>query len=308
MKSKNKNNSVSYFDMQFITSSISTTLVLLLLGLVVFFVLAAHNLSIYVRENINFSVLISDDMKEADILKLQKRLDKEPFVKQTEYISKKQALKEQTEAMGTDPEEFLGYNPFTASIEIKLHSDYANSDSIAKIEKLIKKNTNIQEVLYQRELIDLVNENIRNISLVLLTLAVVLTLISFALINNTIRLAIYSKRFLIHTMTLVGASWGFIRRPFLRRNIWSGVLAGIMADAILMGAAYWLVSYEPELIRVITPEVMLLVSGSVLVFGIIITFLCAYLSINKYLRMKASTLYYISVSYTHLTLPTIYSV
>ena len=293
MKSKNKNNSVSYFDMQFITSSISTTLVLLLLGLVVFFVLAAHNLSIYVRENINFSVLISDDMKEADILKLQKRLDKEPFVKQTEYISKKQAFKEQTEAMGTDPEEFLGYNPFTASIEIKLHSDYANSDSIAKIEKLIKKNTNIQEVLYQRELIDLVNENIRNISLVLLTLAVVLTLISFALINNTIRLAIYSKRFLIHTMKLVGASWGFIRRPFLRRNIWSGVLAGIMADAILMGAAYWLVSYEPELIRVITPEVMLLVSGSVLVFGIIITFLCAYLSINKYLRMKASTLYYI---------------
>ena len=293
MKSKNKNNSVSYFDMQFITSSISTTLVLLLLGLVVFFVLAAHNLSIYVRENINFSVLISDDMKEADILKLQKRLDKEPFVKQTEYISKKQALKEQTEAMGTDPEEFLGYNPFTASIEIKLHSDYANSDSIAKIEKLIKKNTNIQEVLYQRELIDLVNENIRNISLVLLTLAVVLTLISFALINNTIRLAIYSKRFLIHTMKLVGASWGFIRRPFLRRNIWSGVLAGIMADAILMGAAYWLVSYEPELIRVITPEVMLLVSGSVLVFGIIITSLCAYLSINKYLRMKASTLYYI---------------
>ena len=293
MKSKNKNNSVSYFDMQFITSSISTTLVLLLLGLVVFFVLAAHNLSIYVRENINFSVLISDDMKEADILKLQKRLDKEPFVKQTEYISKKQALKEQTEAMGTDPEEFLGYNPFTASLEIKLHSDYANSDSIAKIEKLIKKNTNIQEVLYQRELIDLVNENIRNISLVLLTLAVVLTLISFALINNTIRLAIYSKRFLIHTMKLVGASWGFIRRPFLRRNIWSGVLAGIMADAILMGAAYWLVSYEPELIRVITPEVMLLVSGSVLVFGIIITFLCAYLSINKYLRMKASTLYYI---------------
>ena len=290
---KIKHNSVSYFDMQFVTSSISTTLVLLLLGLVVFFVLGAHNLSVYVKENINFSILISDDMKEADILKLQKKLNQEPFVKQSEYISKKQALKEQTEAMGTDPEEFLGYNPFTASLEIKLHSDYANSDSIAKIEKLIKKNTNIQEVLYQRELIDLVNENIRNISLVLLTLAVVLTLISFALINNTIRLAIYSKRFLIHTMKLVGASWGFIRRPFLRRNIWSGVLAGIMADAILMGAAYWLVSYEPELIRVITPEVMLLVSGSVLVFGIIITFLCAYLSINKYLRMKASTLYYI---------------
>ena len=292
MKNKSRNNAVSYFDMQFITSSISTTLVLLLLGLVVFFVLAAHNLSVYVRENINFSVLISDEMKESDILKLQKKLNKEDFVKETEYISKKQALKEQTEAMGTDPEEFLGYNPFTASIEIKLHSDYANSDSIAKIEKQIKKNTNIREVLYQRDLIDAVNENIRNISLVLLALAVVLTFISFALINNTIRLAIYSKRFLIHTMKLVGASWGFIRRPFLYRNIWSGILAAIMADAILMGTAYWLVSYEPELIRVITPEVMLLVSAAVFVFGIAITFLCAYLSINKYLRMKANTLYY----------------
>lgn len=293
MKSKSKNNAVSYFDMQFITSSISTTLVLLLLGLVVFFVLAANNLSVYVRENINFSVLISDDMKESDILKLQKKFDQQPFVKETEYISKKQALKEQTEAMGTDPQEFLGYNPFTASIEIKLHSEYANSDSIAKIEKVIKKNTNIQDVLYQKDLIDAVNENIRNISLVLLALAVVLTFISFALINNTIRLAIYSKRFLIHTMKLVGASWGFIRRPFLRRNFWIGVLAAFIADAILMGTAYWLVSYEPELIRVVTPEVMLMVSGAVLAFGIVITCFCAYLSINKYLRMKASTLYYI---------------
>ena len=290
---KIKHNSVSYFDMQFVTSSISTTLVLLLLGLVVFFVLGAHNLSVYVKENINFSILISDDMKESDILKLQKKLDKEPFVKATEYISKKQALREQTEAMGTDPQEFLGYNPFTASIEVKLHSDYANSDSIAKIEKKIKKNTNIQEVLYQKDLIDAVNDNIRNISLMLLGLAVILTFISFALINNTIRLTIYSKRFLIHTMKLVGASWSFIRRPFLRRNFWIGVLSAVIADAVLWGAAYWLVSYEPELVKVITPEVMVLVSGAVLVFGVLITWLCALRSINKYLRMKASTLYYI---------------
>ena len=290
---KIKHNSVSYFDMQFVTSSISTTLVLLLLGLVVFFVLGAHNLSVYVKENINFSILISDDMKESDILKLQKKLDKEPFVKATEYISKKQALREQTEAMGTDLQEFLGYNPFTASIEVKLHSDYANSDSIAKIEKKIKKNTNIQEVLYQKDLIDAVNDNIRNISLMLLGLAVILTFISFALINNTIRLTIYSKRFLIHTMKLVGASWSFIRRPFLRRNFWIGVLSAVIADAVLWGAAYWLVSYEPELIRVITPDVMLLVSVSVLIFGVLITWLCALLSINKYLKMKAGTLYYI---------------
>ena len=145
----------------------------------------------------------------------------------------------------------------------------------------------------RKELIDAVNENIRNISLVLLALAVVLTFISFALINNTIRLAIYSKRFLIHTMKLVGASWSFIRGPFLRKNVWSGVLAGMLADAILMGTAYWRVTYEQELIQVITPEVMLIVCGSVLVFGIVITWLCAYISMNKYLRMKANTLYYI---------------
>ena len=120
-----------------------------------------------------------------------------------------------------------------------------------------------------------------------------LTFISFALINNTIRLAIYSKRFLIHTMKLVGASWGFIRGPFLRKNVWSGILAAIVADSILMGTAYWAVTYEQELLQVITPEVMLIVCASVLAFGIVITWLCAYFSMNKYLRMKANSLYYI---------------
>lgn len=290
---KDKKHSGSFIDMQFVTSTISTMLVLLLLGLVVFFVLSANNLSVYVKENISFSLLISDDMRESSILKFQKKLNDEPFVKETTYISKKQALQEQTEAMGTDPKDFLGYNPFTASIEIKLNSEYANSDSIAKIEKKLKKNSNILEVKYPQELMEAVNDNIKRISIVLLSLAALLTLISFALINNTIRLAIYSKRFLIHTMKLVGASWGFIRRPFLRRNIRSGIIAGLIADCILMGGAYALVSYEPELISIITPEVMLTVSASVLAFGMIITFLCAYISINKYLRMKASTLYYI---------------
>ncbi len=293
MSRKRGNNSVTYFDMQFITSTISTMLVLLLLGLVVFFVLAANNLSVYVKENISFSVLLSDDMKEADILKLQRTFNQEPFVKSTEYISKEQALAELSESMGTDPQEFLGYNPFTASIEIRLHSVYANSDSIARIEEQIRRNTDIQDVLYRKELIDAVNENIRKISLGLLGMAVILTFISFALINNTIRLTIYSKRFLIHTMKLVGASWGFIRRPFLVRNFWIGVLSALLADAILMVSAYYLVSYEPELIRVVTPDIMLMVAGAVLVFGILITWICALISINKYLRMKASTLYYI---------------
>lgn len=283
----------SFFNMQFITSSISTTLVLLLLGMVVFFVLSANNLSTYVRENIGISVLVSDDMKEPEVLKFQKTLNEKSYVKESVYISKEQALKEQTEAMGTDPAEFLGYNPFTASIEIKLNAQYANSDSIAWIEKEILTNKKVMEVSYPQNLIDSVNRNIQKVSIFLLGLAALLTLISFALINNTIRLAIYSKRFLIHTMKLVGASWSFIRRPFLVRNVWIGVLAGIMADAILLGMAYMLVKYEPQLIEIITPNALLVVMASVFVFGLAITFLCAYISINKYLRMKASALYYI---------------
>ena len=283
----------SFFNMQFITSSISTTLVLLLLGMVVFFVLSANNLSTYVRENIGISVLVSDDMKEPEALKFQKTLNEKSYVKESVYISKEQALKEQTEAMGTDPAEFLGYNPFTASIEIKLNAQYANSDSIAWIEKEILTNKKVMEVSYPQNLIDSVNRNIQKVSLFLLGLAALLTLISFALINNTIRLAIYSKRFLIHTMKLVGASWSFIRRPFLVRNVWIGVLAGIMADAVLLGMAYMLVKYEPQLIEIITPNTLLIVMSSVFVFGLAITFLCAYISINKYLRMKASALYYI---------------
>ncbi|MBQ8603027.1 MAG: permease-like cell division protein FtsX [Bacteroides sp.] len=279
--------------MQFITSSISTMLVLLLLGMVVFFVMSANNLSDYVRENIGFTILVSDDMKEPEALKFQKELNGKAFVKESQYISKEQALKEQTEAMGTDPAEFLGYNPFTASIEIKLNAEYANSDSIAWIEKLILKNKKVMEVSYPQDLLDAVNRNIQRISMFLLGLAALLTLISFALINNTIRLAIYSKRFLIHTMKLVGASWGFIRKPFLVRNLWIGILAAVLADAVLMGMAYMLVKYEPELIDIVTPQTMLWVLLSVFVFGVAITWMCAYISINKYLRMKASTLYYI---------------
>ena len=283
----------SFFNMQFITSSISTTLVLLLLGMVVFFVLSANNLSNYVRENIGFTVLVSDDMKEPEALKFQKILNEKTYVKESAYISKEQALREQTEAMGTDPAEFLGYNPFTASIEIKLNAEYANSDSIAWIEKEILANKKVMEVSYPQDLLDSINQNLQKVSLFLLGLAALLTLISFALINNTIRLAIYSKRFLIHTMKLVGASWGFIRRPFLLRNMWIGILAGLLADAVLIALASMLVKYEPELVEIVTPQTMLIVMASVFVFGLAITSLCAYISINKYLRMKASTLYYI---------------
>ncbi len=277
--------------MQFITAGISTTMVLFLLGLVVFFVLTANNLSVYIRENIAFSAILDDGIKETSIIKLQESLNKKDYVKQTVYISKDQALKEQIEAMGTDPSEFLGHNPFNASIEIKLNAGYTNPDSIKWIEKELMANKSILEISYPQNLLDSVNRNLQKISAFLLGLAVLLSLISFSLINNTIRLTIYSKRFLIHTMKLVGASWGFIRRPFITRNLWIGILSGAVANAILTASAYTAVKYEPELLAIVSPESIMIVAVAVMVFGMIITTLCAYISINKYLRMKISELY-----------------
>lgn len=279
--------------MQNLTAGVSILMVLTVLGLVVFFGMTARNLSVYVRENIGFSILLNDDMREGDILDMQRKLNKQPFVRQSQYISKKQALREQTEAMGTDPAEFLGYNPFKPSIEVKLNNRYANADSIALIVKQLKKNKYVQEVTYPKDLMDAVNKNIRGISLFLLALAAVLTFISFALINNIIRLTVYSKRFLIHTMKLTGASWGFIRRPFVRRSVAMGVVAALVADSLLWVGAQRLVTWEPQLTAVITSEVMLVVSVSVLLAGMLLTWLCAFFSVGRYLRMKACEMYYI---------------
>ncbi len=283
---------VRLFDMQFITSCISTTMVLILLGMMVFFVLSARSLSVYVRESLNFSILMDADASEKSILKLQKELDKEAFVKESVYISKEQALKEYTEAMGSGQIELLDNNPFYPSIELRLNAAYANADSVAWIKERILQNKLVTDVDYREGLMDSVNSNIHKLSLGLLAVAALFTLISFALINNTIRLTIYSKRFLIHTMTLVGASWAFIRRPFLIRNFWVGLLSGMVADVVLLSGAYTLVHYEPSLLAIITPETMLWVSASTLLFGLLITYLCAYISINKYLRLSASSLYY----------------
>ena len=283
---------VRLFDMQFITSCISTTMVLILLGMMVFFVLSARSLSVYVRESLNFSILMDADASEKSILELQKELDKEAFVKESVYISKEQALKEHTEAMGSGQIELLDNNPFYPSIELRLNAAYANADSVAWIKERILQNKLVTDVDYREGLMDSVNSNIHKLSLGLLAVAALFTLISFALINNTIRLTIYSKRFLIHTMTLVGASWAFIRRPFLIRNFWVGLLSGMVADVVLLSGAYALVHYEPSLLAIITPETMLWVSASTLLFGLLITYLCAYISINKYLRLSASSLYY----------------
>lgn len=289
MKQKKK----SAIDIQFITACISTSLVLLLLGSVVLVVLTSGRLSDHVRENLELSLLLNDDAKPTEIDRIVHYVGKQYYTKELRYISKEDILAEQTASMGLDPTEFLGYNPYTASIEIKLKADYANTDSIVPIKNRLMRYTQIREVSYPSELMDNVNDNIRKISALLLSLAFALSLISFALISNTIKLTIYSQRFLLHTMKLVGASWGFIRRPFLMRNLGIGVISGILANGLIGGGVYLLLHYEPQMAHLFTPSTLAIVGSCVMLFGILITLLCAYVSINRFLRMKAGDLYYI---------------
>lgn len=287
------NKAAGLLSTQFVTALISTTLVLVLLGTIVLFVFTARNLSSYVRENINVSVLLNDNITPGETESLKQLLNEQQYVKSMKYVSKQQALHDQCVSMGTDPSEFLGYNPFTASFEIKVKSEYANNQSLSKITTQLKSTNQVMDVIYQKELMNSVNQNIRKFSVILLIIAALFTYISFALINNTVRLTIFSRRFLINTMKLVGASWSFIRRPFLNQGLLLGILSAIMADAIIIGGVYWARTYEPEINTVINMQVILIVSFSVLAFGLLITFLCTYFSLSKYLKMSSNELYHI---------------
>lgn len=288
---KKRNKTRVRHGLQGITLCISTALVLILLGMVVFSVFTAHNLSAYVKENLTVTMMLGEDITNPEARQLCNDLKKRPYISHLTYISKEQALKEQTEAMGTDPSEFLGTNPFVASIELQLRAAYANSDSLKWIAKDLKRDTKVTDITYPQDLMDSVNTNLQKINLVLLVLAVLLTCVSFSLINNTVKLGVYARRFTIHTMKLVGASWGFIRRPFLGSALGIGLLAAVIANMVLAGGIYALYTYEPGVLTVITWQVMTITGGSVFVFGIVITLLCAYVSVNKFLRMKAGDLY-----------------
>ena len=276
---------------QLVTLCISTAMVLVLLGLVVFSVQTSRNLSQWVKENLTVTVMLSDDVSVNGAKMLCRDLYHRPYSRNIDYISKEQALKEQTEAMGSDPSEFLGVNPFPATLELQLKSDYANRDSLKWIAKELQKNPKITDVAYQVDLMDSVNRNLTKLNLLLLGLAVLLTFVSFSLINNTVRLSVYSRRFLIHTMKLVGASWGFIRRPFMNQALLIGVIAAIMAIAVLGGLFYGLYYYEPNIVAVISWREFAITAGAVLLFGIIITAACSYISVNRFLRMSAGELY-----------------
>lgn len=277
--------------LQVATLCISTSMVLILLGMVVFTVFTARNLSSYVKEKLTVTMLLGEDITDSEAQQLCGKLSARPYISKLEYISKEQVLEEQKESMGTDPSEFAGVNPFVSEIDFQLAAEYANNDSLQWISKELKQLPKVTEITYPQDLIDSVNKTLRKISLVLLILAGLLLFVSFALINNTVRLGIYSRRFGIHTMKLVGASWNFIRKPFIRRAIILGLLAGIIAIVVLGIGVYMLFNYEPDVREVITPEVLVVTAVAVLVFGVVITTLCSWFSVNRFLRMKAGELY-----------------
>ena len=277
--------------LQIITLCISTSLVLILLGMVTFTVLTARNLSSYVKENLTVTLMLSEKMTVAESQRLRTSLNNKRYISRTLYISPQQALKEHVKAMGSDPTDFLGGTPFVGSIEMQLKAEYANNDSLKWITRELRANSNIEDITYQKDFMDQVNANLRKISIVLLVLAALLTFISFSLINNTIRLSVFSRRFSIHTMKLVGASWSFIRWPFIKRAIAEGLVAAIVADGVLAAGIYALYNLEPEILVVVDWRVMTITGVAVLLFGLIITTFCSYLSVNRFLRMSAGDLY-----------------
>ena len=277
--------------MQAVTLCISTTMVLILLGLVVFFVLSARNLSAHMKENLTVTVMLKDSVTVNDAKLFCRSLYHRPYSRNIDYISQEEAQREQVKELGSDPTEFLGFNPFPATLEIQLKADYANRDSLKWITKEIKKDNRVSDIAYMEDLMNRVNANLSRVSIILLVLAVLLTFVSFSLISNTVRLSVYARRFVIHTMKLVGASWGFIRRPFLKQAVGVGIIAAILANGVLGAGVYGLYLTQPGVSDIVTWEVLAVTAASVLLFVIVITMLCAWLAVNKFLRMKAGELY-----------------
>jgi len=292
MTKKYRVNKARFFNAK-LTSIISITLVLVLLGLTILTLFAGKRLSEFVKENVSFSVMLDYDVTDAQIAETKKRLDNMPFVKSSRFISKEEAKELLIKDLGEDPEELLGYNPAQDCIEIFLKSEYANTDSLAKVSKIIKAESTIDDLLYQQEAIDLINNNLSKVTAVLLILSVVLLFISFTLIRNTIRLSIYAKRFLIHTMKLVGAVDGFIRKPFIKDHMIMGFFAGLLADGIIFGILSYFGTEYADLKTIITTNDMMLLFGAVLVLGLVITGLAAFFSVNHYLKMDTDSLYYV---------------
>jgi len=277
-----------------VTATISMALVLFLVGLITLSMFTARNMTNFVKENLNLSIVLNENINDKQTQKIENFLKKSDFTKSIQYISKEQALKEHIAYLGEDPQAFLGYNPLLAVFEVKLNTNYANSDSLQMIQNKLKQFGNsISEVSYQKDVVDEVNNNIQKISIVLIGLTIILMLISFVLINNTIRLRTYSNRFLINTMRLVGAKSWFIRKPYIMQSIINGLIAALIALILLAGVTYYAVYNFGLSLKIIDTNMMLIVSAIVILTGILLTAISSYFAVGRYLRMRTDDYYYI---------------
>ena len=277
--------------MQAITSTISTSLLLILIGLVILLSLTARVVANSVKENLTVTVVLDDDVQTADAEHLQDSLSRMRYVSTIDYISREQALEEQIESMGIDPTDILGANPFSISMEVKVKPEYSCNDSLDWIAGELKESKLVADVLYQKDLVESLNRNLHRASFFLLAIALLLVIISLSLINNTVRLSVFSHRFVLHTMKLVGAKWSFIRRPFLVKGFWLGVVSALIADAVIFGGIYWASTYDAGVLNYITQENMIITAVSVLIIGLVLTIVCTYFSVTHCLKMRRSELY-----------------
>ena len=275
----------------YITSIVSISLVLFLLGLVGLLLLNTKKISDYVKENLKFTVYLKYNVREVDILRIQKNLDLKHYVKETEYITKEQAAVEFQKELGENFIDFLGFNPLIPSIDVRLYAEYANSDSITIIKKDLRKFSQIDEVYYQESLIHLVNKNLRKISIFILIISGLLFLVAVTLINNTIRLSIYSKRFIIRTMQIVGANNSFIRRPFLYKSALHGSFGALIAIGMLTGMIYLIQNEMESIINFQDFKLLSILFIIVLFIGIEISWISTYFAVNRYLNIKTDYLY-----------------
>jgi len=291
---KNKESGYSKIKLRssYLTLVVSVSLVLFLLGVLGLVLINAKELSDYLRESLSFSIMLDDEAKEPDIRMLQKDLDAKPYVKSTEYVSKDAAAAKMKKDLGEDFISFLGDNPLPPSIDVYLYAGFTNPDSVAKIEKYVREYPFVKEVLVQESLLFLINDNVRKISLFLLVISTFLFLIALTIINNTIRLSIYSRRFLIRTMQLVGATRGFIRRPFLVQSAVHGLLAALVAMSLLMGLLYLIEKQFFLMFSFESTYLLLLLGISIVITGILINIISTFFSVNRYLSISEDKLYF----------------
>ncbi len=276
----------------YISTVVSITLVLYVLGLLGLIMLHAKMISDHIQENIGFSVILTDNARLADINLLQNSLDAKPAVKSTNFISKEEAAEELTEELGEDFIEFLGYNPLFPSIDVRLRAGYTHPDTVAVFESQLIENRIVKEVYYQKSLVHLINENVKRIGAVLLLFSILLTTIAFALINNTIRLSVFSKRFLIKSMQLVGATQSFIRKPFVIKGILQGIIGAVISIGLLIFTLYTAQQQIPELQAFQNIKLLFFLFAIVVFLGIIISWISTFFAVRKYLKIKTDNLYF----------------